>query len=122
MPRRITPEERRQSLLTAIANLPSSGHDKSGMNARVEVDFLIAPYSIVREAARSRKLTTAAYVRRAAYAMACHDLGLPIVEATSRDPRMTRHTGFMIDDPEAVKFGPWEIEKLRGVGDAAGSA
>lgn len=78
------------------------------------VDFRPPTYGMVIEAAKARRMSVPAYIRRAAYAFAARDLGLPLADALLRDPRVTRDTGFSVEDPQGVLFGPWEIEKLAG--------
>lgn len=101
--------ERDETLKAAIAGLPRSG---SGRGVGVTTDFLPGAIGMVHEAARARRMTSAAYMRRAALAFAAHDLGLPLSDALERDPRVTRETGFSVRDPEGTKFGHWEIEGL----------
>lgn len=112
--RKRNPEDRRASLLAAINALPSSGHGGKALLGRTEVDFMVGAYSIIREAARLRRVSVPAFIRRAAYAMACYDLGMPLSDALERDPRMARENGFAIDDPEGLRFGVWEIAQLIG--------
>lgn len=106
-------EERRASLLADIEALPARRSGKREDLIQVQGDFLDSTYGIVAEAARERRMAVASYMRRAAYAMACHDLDLPLSDAFKRDPRVTRETGFGVLDPEGVKFGDWEIESLK---------
>jgi len=115
----ISREDRLRSLEADIDALPRARRSERVNAVRVEIDFLLAPYSIVRVAAQERRLSVAAFVRRATYAMACRDLGLPLSEALERDPRVARENGFGVNDPEGTIFGPWEIERLRGEGDGA---
>lgn len=105
----------RDSLLAAIAALPEARTSDRPEVIKAHTDFLPGAFGIVVEAAKDRKMSLAAYIRRAAYAMACHDLELPLSDAITRDPRVTRETGYPIDDPDGVKFGPWEIDSLKEV-------
>lgn len=114
----LTPEERRRSLIADIDALPGPRRNERAGAVRVDADFLLAPYSVIRQAARDRRMTTQSYVRRAAYAMACHDLGLPLLDVLAMDPRAARDNGFGVSDPDGSRFGLWEIEKLRGEPDA----
>lgn len=109
-------EERVASLLADIDALPATRRNRRRDIIPSDTDFLPRAYGVVLEAARVRRLSLAAYIRRAVYAMACHDLNLPLSEVLEIDPRMSRETGFPVDDPEGRKFGPWEIEKLKGQG------
>lgn len=118
---RLSKEDRVASLLADIDALPRSRRNDRPGTVRVDTDLMISVYSIVREAAKVRRITVAAYMRRAAMAMACHDLGLDLSEALTRDPRVSRDTGFATTDPEGTIFGPWEIERLRGEDDGTGS-
>ncbi len=116
MPDKRTPEDRKRSVLAALAALPSSGTGDLVQNC---VDYRIGAWGILLQAARARRMSVAAYVRRSALAMASHDLGIPITEAFARDSRVTRETGYSVDDPAGTKFGLWEIERLVGEdGDA----
>jgi hypothetical protein len=108
----------KESLLAAIAALPERRTTDRPGTVKASTDFLPGAYGIVVEAAKGRRMSLAAYLRRAAYAMACHDLDLPLSDALSRDPRVTRESGFAVDDEEGVKFGPWERGSLKGVEDA----
>lgn len=108
-------EERKQSLLAAIAGLPQSrSGDKPG-STKVTFDTMDAAYSVVLQAAKARRMSVAAYARRAAMAMAAHDLHLPLTEVVERDPRISRENGFTLDVPlDKPTFGLWEIERLIG--------
>jgi hypothetical protein len=85
-------------------------------------DLLPGALGLVQEAARVRRLSTAAYLRRCALAMACHDLDIPFSDALARDSRLSRETGFAVDDPDGTKFGRWEIERLVGDVEPDGTA
>lgn len=119
MPSRKTPDTPggRASVHAAINALPERRTSKRPDSVKAQTDFLLAPYGAVVLASQARKMSLAAYVRRATYAMAAHDLGLPLSDLLERDPRVTRETGFAIDDPDGVKFGHWEIERLIGEAD-----
>jgi len=112
-------EERAASLIADIDALPASRRNERAGAARVDTDFILAAYSIVRQAARERRMSVQAYVRRAVYAMACHDLGVPVTVAFEIDPRVTRDNGFGVSDPDGTRYGSWEIEHLRGEPDGA---
>lgn len=107
-------EARKASLKAAIDALPARRVSQATDAIKSQTDFIFGAYGIVVEAARGRRLSVAAYIRRAAYAMACHDLGIPLSEALERDPRMARETGFAVADPDGTKFGRWEIAALVG--------
>lgn len=106
--------DRDASLLAAIAALPASQGGTRRNAVPVTADFLPGAAGLVQQAAKERRMSTVAYLRRAALAMACHDLEMPLSEALQRDPRVTRDTGYAVLDPEGVKFGRWEIERLVG--------
>lgn len=106
-------EEFWDSLQADIDALPTV-EDKRRRGIPMNTDALPAAHSVVVEAARSRKMSLSAYVRRAAYAMACRDLGLPLAEVLERDPRVSRDTGLALSDPTGTRFGRWEIERLVG--------
>jgi hypothetical protein len=105
------PDVTLESLLADIDALPRS---RAGMNVDIRLEIPEGPHSILLAAARARRLSTAAFIKRAAYAMACFDLGFPLSDALTRDPRVSRENGFAVTDPDGVKFGQWEIEALRG--------
>lgn len=107
--RELTPAERTASLLADIEALPRLNKRAASLTVSVDAVFRLAPYSIVREAAKLRRLHVASYVRRAAYALACADLGIPVTEALDRDPFVTRDTGATIEDAEGTRFGSWEV-------------
>jgi hypothetical protein len=107
----------REAVLAAIAALPASRQDKPQDSVKIWSDFKNGAFGIVVQAAKVRRISLASYMRRATLAMACRDLEIPLSEALIRDPRIARDTGTPIPDPEGVKFGPWEIEKLVGEPD-----
>ena len=111
-----TRAERDDSLRAAINALPASRRNGRAEAILATTDFLPGTMGIVIEAAKGRRLSVAAYLRRAALAMACHDLQIPLSEALTRDPRVTRETGYAVEDPDGVRFGAWEIERLVGEG------
>lgn len=117
---RLTNADRAASLLADIDALPRSASGGPRGSVQINTDIMIDAYSIIRAAAEDRRLNVSTYIRRAAMSLACHDLGLPVSEAISRDPRVVRDTGFRTTDPEGTKFGLWEIERLRGEDDDAG--
>ena len=96
----------------AINALPTSRTGKAQNLVKTQTDFRVGPFGAVVLAAQGRKMSLSSYMRRAIYAMAAHDLGLPVSDLISRDPRVARETGFAIDDPDGVKFGPWGISAL----------
>jgi hypothetical protein len=104
----LTPEQITESLIADIDALPRAAR------SRVEVRFEIpeSTMSIILAAARGRRLSAFTYVKRAAYAMACFDLGLPVLDALQRDPTVARENGFSVSDPGGVKFGQWQIAAL----------
>lgn len=105
-------EERRASILADIDALPPRRTGKRPDIVKVQTDFLEEGHQIVLEAAKDRRVSLPAYIRRAAYAMACQDLGIPLQAALDRDPRMARDTGLSVPDPTGERFGQWEIEGL----------
>lgn len=106
----------RKALQAEIADLPDIDSQRRSDTIGLEVDFIPGAYGTVREAAKIRRVSNIAFVRRAAYAMAAHDLGIPLMDIISRDPRMVRDTGQSMPDPELRRFGLWEIERLLGEG------
>lgn len=102
------------SVHAAINALPARRGTDRPDSIVATTDLLPGAYGIVLQAAKERRMSTTAYLRRAALAMACHDLGIPFSDAMDRDPRVTRETGFAVNDPQGTKFGLWEIETLVG--------
>lgn len=109
----LSPEDRVKSLLADIEALPARRTGKRADIVKVQTDFVDSGHEIIVQAALDRRISIPAYVRRAAYAMACHDLDIPLSTALERDPRMARNTGLSVPDPAGNRFGPWEIESLR---------
>lgn len=104
----------RKALQAEVEDLPDIGPQRRSDTLGVEVDFIPGAYGTVREAAKIRRVSLAAFVRRSAYAMAAHDLEIPLMDIISRDPRMVRDTGQSMPDPQLRRFGLWEIERLLG--------
>lgn len=101
-------------LRAEIAALPRVKTSRRATTVTVATDYRLGAYGIVIEAAKARRMSVATYIRRAAYAMACHDLGVPLSDALTRDPRVARETGVAFSDPEGTRFGEWEIARLYG--------
>lgn len=117
MTRRRAPQiDPRDTLRAEIAALPSRRTSDPVNGATISVDMLRPAYAIVIEAAKARRMSVPAYIRRAAYAFAALDLDIPLSAVLERDSRLTRDTGFPISDPEGTKLGPWEIARLFGEG------
>lgn len=108
------PPNWRDMVRADVAALPDSRRPRESDLVKATTDFRLGAHTAVTQAARLRGVTVAAYLRRAAYAMAAHDLGLGLHELTSRDDRMANGTGYSIPDPHGTRFGVWEIESLRG--------
>jgi len=109
-----THEEKIATLRAEIADLPDrKGGDRRGAT-KGTTDFMPGALGMVIKAAKGRRMSLAAYLRRSALAMACHDLGVPLSDALKFDPRVTRESGFAVDDPDGTQFGNWEIERLYG--------
>lgn len=110
-----TPEPDWKAALRAnVADLPDQRARPRADAVAVAADFLPGAYGAIVKAANARRLSPTSYVRRAALALAAHDLDIPLTDLLARDPRMSRQTGFGVDDPDGVKFGPWEIDGLSG--------
>lgn len=114
MPRKIQRVGGKEAVLAAIAALPERRVSERTDAIKSTVDFLSGAYGAVRLAAKIRRLSPAAYMRRAVLAMVAHDLELPLSDLIERDPRMSRESGFAVEDPQGTKFGQWEIERLVG--------
>jgi hypothetical protein len=97
-----------------IAALPAKSVGDARDVIAVDVDFRRPTYGMVIEAAKARRLSVPAYIRRAVYAFAAHDLEIPLQDALDRDPRVTRDTGYSLQDPTGTLFGHWEIARLVG--------
>lgn len=110
-----TPEPDWKAALRAnVADLPEQRARPRPEAVAMSPDFLPGAYGAIVKAANARKLSPTSYVRRAALALAAFDLDIPLTDLLARDPRMSRQTGFGVDDPDGVKFGPWEIDGLSG--------
>lgn len=108
----LTDRDRVESLLAEIDALPAARGNRRRDVVVIQTDARGAAHSVVLEAAKRRRLSIAAYVRRAAYAMAAYDLKIPLTEVLEIDSRMTRENGYAVDDPDGDKFGLWEIESI----------
>lgn len=97
-----------------LAKIDVSGKGMTMTNNRSAGTIMSsAEYSAVMKAARQRGISTAGYVRRAAVAMAAHDLGLELAELQKEEPAIspvgqkgepTRYAG--------AGFGLWRITGL----------
>lgn len=101
------------SILAEVEDLPESRTSRPQGAFTVTADFLPGASGAIIKAAGLRRLSAAAFVRRAALAMAAHDLDIPLSDLLARDPRMSRQGGFPVDDPAGIRFGAWEIESLK---------
>lgn len=115
-PRRAPKIDPRETLRAEIAALPARKTSDPAMSTAISVDMLRPAYAIVIEAAKARRMSVPAYIRRAAYAFAAHDLEIDLLDVLARDPRLTRDSGFPIVDPEGTKLGVWKIAGLTGEG------
>lgn len=102
----------RRTVLADVDGLPTRRERKPGEFARASVELRTPAYDYVARAAQARSMSTAAYMRRAALAMAAHDAGIPVTDLFALEPRVTRETGFLVEDPEGTGFGSWQIEAL----------
>lgn len=102
----------RETLRAEIAALPARRASDPVHATAVSVDMLRPAYALVIEAAKARRMSVPAYLRRAAYAFAAHDLQIPLVSVLERDPRLTRDSGFPLKDATGTLLGPWEIASL----------
>lgn len=102
------------TLLAEVNDLPDADNGPGDPVSAGQVDFIPGAYGAVMQAAAARRISVASFTRRAAYAMAAHDLGIPLQDLITRDPRMARNTGFPVPDPHMKRFGLWEIERLVG--------
>lgn len=70
---------------------------------------------ILQRAAAARGLNTSAFVRRAAMAIAVHDLGLDWLEVMSIEPRVRLH-GEFAGEPQrrgGTGHGPWQVSSMQ---------
>lgn len=109
------PLDWRATLMAEVAAIPESGGSKADVVGAVEIDFLMGAYGAVLQAAAARRISVPAFTRRSAYAMAAHDLNIPLADLIAIDARMTRDSGIPFPDPEMRRFGAWEIEALKVV-------
>lgn len=115
MRRRSAPQiDPRAAIKARIDAIPAKAAAGESALVSQNVDFRRPTFGMLIEAAKLRRLSVQSYMRRAAYAFAAYDLGLPLSDALDRDPRVTRDTGHRLEDPTGTLFGPWEIEKLAG--------
>ncbi len=84
----------------------------------ISVNWNETLYGIVKQAAEARGISLSAYVRRAAAAMACYDLGLDFY-TVMKDERGTRGYGQrggradeIAESSQGRGFGLWEIQEL----------
>lgn len=109
--------ERREwvdSILAAVDDLPETRGGRPDGVFTVTADFLPGAAGAIQKAAVARRLSPTSYVRRAALALAAHDLGIPLTDILQRDPRMARPSGYPVPDPHGDRFGPWCITGLTG--------
>ena len=102
------------SMLASVNELPEPRGTRPKNAFTVSADFLPGASGAILKAAAARRLSPTSYVRRAALALAAHDLGIPLTEILQRDPRMARPTGHPVPDPHGDRFGPWCITGLTG--------
>lgn len=97
-----------------VAALPERRSTIPRDSAKYDVDVKSGARGLLNRAAAARRLSVSAYLRRAGFAMAAYDLGVPLSDFLTFDPRMARETGLAVADPEGHLFGRWEIESLKG--------
>lgn len=110
MRRELTLEERKDALRAAIAALPATPERPERLGSSVQLSRRV--YKTIARAATARRMHLSSYIRRAAYAMAAKDLGIPLSDILALDPYVSRETGHRVSDPKGTKFGPWEIDRL----------
>lgn len=94
------------------------GYDEqhSGRKGRRSVGIVLQSEElmVLREAARRRDISLAAFVRRCALAVAAHDLGVPYLALTVIEGPVTRFGIHEQGRDYAGKgFGPWIITEMR---------
>lgn len=100
------------SMMAQVNSLPTSRVSRHEHAIPINLDVFPGAYGAIMQAAKTRRISVASYVRRAALALAAHDLNLSLRELVEVDPRMHRDTNMPIDDPDGRRFGAWEIESL----------
>lgn len=84
--------------------------DRPAVALKVPIEW----YKLIREAARSRDLTMAAYARRSVMAMVCRDLGLDWRETMLIEPGVQDYdTQRPVERVQGAGHGPWVIEEVR---------
>ena len=104
----------RARILANVEALPES-QAEGPKTVRANIPF--GPLGMVQRAARKRGVAISSYLKRSVYAMAAHDLGLPLSDFLARDSRISKHTNLGFDDPSGTRFGQWEIDRLVGEED-----
>ena len=100
-----------------VEGLPESKPSVSEGSAQLQAEIRKPIYALLVERAAERRISVPTYVRRATMAMLAHELGIPFGEFTAIDPRVTRDTGYPVQDPGGDAFGKWEIAALAGGDD-----
>lgn len=112
MPKRGESGSWRESMKAQINSLPTAASASRPEAVDIRLDVLPGAYGAILQAASARRVTVASFMRRAALAMAAHDLEIPLRELVERDPRMARDINMGVDDPTGRRFGAWEIAEL----------
>lgn len=100
-----------KATINAMPPTVSSTKDAHMINVRVPMAVLEA----LAEAAKGRRLSLNAFLKRSAYAMAAHDLGISVAEFLNADEYVSRDTGAPVKDLSGVTFGPWGIDGVHEV-------
>lgn len=95
-----------------VESLPTAKARSAGGALQITSDMMPGVHRLLVKAAMDRRLSLSAYVRRATMAMIAQDLGRPLAELVTMDPRMSRETGYPIRDDDGTAFGVWEIAAL----------
>jgi hypothetical protein len=96
------------SLLADVDALPAAQPKQPMLSVLISEEMR----PMILAAARARRMSPAAYARRALYALACFDTGRDLHDVLARDPRITRENGSRALDPAGTIFGDWEIGSL----------
>jgi hypothetical protein len=105
------PLARREAVKASIAALPAS---HASAERRVTIAMPPEVYARLLRAATQRRMSVTAYVRRSAYAMMAHDLGIRVADIFEVDPTVGRDSGGPVPDADGSRFGSWVIVSLDG--------
>lgn len=106
------PQDWRVRVDQAVARAQAQRTPPRG-RASVSTRFRGSASELIREAARRRGLTTAAFIRRSALAFAAVVLERDYDDVVAYDNRIQLDGFATAEDPSGRLCGPWEIVELR---------